>query len=474
MHTLAFISWLPDTAWYVLAGTFALLAGIFLISWIRGDRARGNLRCHRCWYTIAPANAPKPELPVTCPECGRAHATIKQLARTRRRRSGLPAVAALGIIATACWYTPDVRRDGLLKSTPTWLLATYCRFAPQGYSPDAIDELVDRLWTEPSTPAWLRRYGFESVATEMIRSRRVWPKHTRMPVHSSFGLLRAASNSHRDAVLELGAFFDMPKLKIDPGESPLPFGKRKPIYESADIFWVDPSSTRTAIDVSDKTLHAGSLTIQIDAGASRARDPDQPKPQAIYIRVPLSLVDTPDEAITADRSSTTDAAVRAHLHPRFYQSPFESRQLGIRMIDSLSAGIPLQLSLGVRVEFLREGKVVATATWRETPGRSFYERSLPTRLLGQPDAIEALRAASPTDPAWRVRLIGDAMASLMDFDADRYWPGVIELPLSELFTPEPPMPALPATPADPSDPASGSDAGTTEPNGSAAPAPAAP
>jgi hypothetical protein len=64
----------------MLIGGALALAGLILASWgWWSDRAKGRLRCPKCWYSLEGVAAP-----AQCPECG-AISSIFQLRRTRRR-----------------------------------------------------------------------------------------------------------------------------------------------------------------------------------------------------------------------------------------------------------------------------------------------------------------------------------------------------------------------------------------------------
>jgi hypothetical protein len=80
---------------YITAGAIAT-PGLVLLAWsLFSDHARGRKRCPKCWYDMGGAE-PSPDL--TCPECGRAITTERELRRTRRKwRCALSAAAIIAI-----------------------------------------------------------------------------------------------------------------------------------------------------------------------------------------------------------------------------------------------------------------------------------------------------------------------------------------------------------------------------------------
>ncbi len=65
---------------------WALVAmGLLGVLWaFFGDRDRRRPHCRRCWYTLTP-HVERAGLPVTCPECGSEHRSLRQLRKPRRR-----------------------------------------------------------------------------------------------------------------------------------------------------------------------------------------------------------------------------------------------------------------------------------------------------------------------------------------------------------------------------------------------------
>lgn len=114
------------TAWTLTAAGVALF--LYAAFWDRpGRRGRPARRCRKCWYDLT-ANPAEPtrEHPITCPECGRKHATIRAMRKTRRRKWGivLSGLVLIGAYTASVW--PRVSRynyaEGWVGAIPTPIL----------------------------------------------------------------------------------------------------------------------------------------------------------------------------------------------------------------------------------------------------------------------------------------------------------------------------------------------------------------
>ncbi len=108
---------MTDQAWAALALGVAIL-GLGVLTWaiLWGDRAKGRLRCPKCWYRMEGIEG------LRCPECGRIARHENRLTRTRRRwRAG-----ALGLLLVATGAGGAgvmlAQKDLWLRITPSWLL----------------------------------------------------------------------------------------------------------------------------------------------------------------------------------------------------------------------------------------------------------------------------------------------------------------------------------------------------------------
>ncbi|MCW5768416.1 MAG: hypothetical protein KIT19_07010 [Phycisphaeraceae bacterium] len=92
----------PVLIWNAVAIALALIGGALFLWAMFWDRARGRLRCPKCWYDMKGAVEAGAEPPWICSECGKATGTLRALRRTRRRKVravlGASILVAAGVI----------------------------------------------------------------------------------------------------------------------------------------------------------------------------------------------------------------------------------------------------------------------------------------------------------------------------------------------------------------------------------------
>ena len=126
--------------WWTIGGWVLVVAGAVVVLWaLLWDRARGRLRCRKCWYRLEGVGAGDGG-GVRCPECGRVHGTTRSMRRTRRRwRWVLAAAVLLWLPAYGVDVAPAVRARGWIAAVPGWALAGVSLF----------------LSAEPGSGSWL-------------------------------------------------------------------------------------------------------------------------------------------------------------------------------------------------------------------------------------------------------------------------------------------------------------------------------
>jgi hypothetical protein len=102
----------------IVSASVCVFAGFLIVWGFIGDRARGRIRCPRCWYDMSAAQN------LTCPECGK-EAKDKR-AFTKSRRPKWPFVLATFFLSTG-GYTFSVsdrvaEHEEWLAAVPTWFL----------------------------------------------------------------------------------------------------------------------------------------------------------------------------------------------------------------------------------------------------------------------------------------------------------------------------------------------------------------
>jgi len=150
---------MPDWAFHWIGYTLAVAAAIMIAWSFFADRARGRVRCRKCWYDLAEIG----DLPITCPECGKAHTKPKHLKRTRRRkRLALIWLLVMLVGGYGIWVVPRLKAEGHHGLVPNFLLSHYVphvnlRTVNQYPRLNAeISELFER-WDSPDGRDGLRR-----------------------------------------------------------------------------------------------------------------------------------------------------------------------------------------------------------------------------------------------------------------------------------------------------------------------------
>ncbi len=93
---------------------------VLLLFEIKGDRARGRLRCKRCWYDLR--DTPRVDGGWSCPECGKRLVRERQLRRTRRRWK-LVAISLVLLTTPGGLYAGRVTQEkGWPSLLPDWVL----------------------------------------------------------------------------------------------------------------------------------------------------------------------------------------------------------------------------------------------------------------------------------------------------------------------------------------------------------------
>jgi hypothetical protein len=120
-----------DRGEFVLAVSFGLVAfAMMLAIWMAvGDRARGRLRCPRCWYNMEGIDAPH------CPECGKQIVSQRQLRKARRARWPIGLIVSfLGIASYGMVSAKYVDSSGdYFALVPTWVLMAGWEHLPEDW-----------------------------------------------------------------------------------------------------------------------------------------------------------------------------------------------------------------------------------------------------------------------------------------------------------------------------------------------------
>jgi hypothetical protein len=161
------------------------------------------------------------------------------------------------------------------------------------------------------------------------------------------------------------------------------------------------------------------------------------------VRHPVVVSGTPLDILEPIACEATTAALLAELQPvcrwrpSFWQEDQEEAVVllfggrnGRALLRPLAA--TPGLTLGVRIELLRDGQVVADG---ETYWTALATMTGGPYLMGSSNVSLRLRSevgtrtAQDDEAAWSVRLTGDPVVALRNFEATHFWVGVVERPV---------------------------------------------
>jgi hypothetical protein len=137
-------------------GSLTLIGGglMWIILSTVGDRARGRVRCPKCWYDMSDVPG------LLCPECGRESKSRSQHTRTRRPRwAFMIAGLSIGLGVYGASVNQRVNLIGPLAAVPTWALMAGWEFLPEDWiTKDSLisgSSLFDRLGNGSDQNPWI-------------------------------------------------------------------------------------------------------------------------------------------------------------------------------------------------------------------------------------------------------------------------------------------------------------------------------
>jgi hypothetical protein len=168
---------MPDWAFHWTGYSLAAIAGLLLLLALFRDRARGQSRCRKCWYDLKEIG----DLPITCPECGKAHTKPRHLQKTRRhKRLALVWLLVMVVGGYGLWVVPRVQDRGWVGAVPTTAMVAAAPWVNYRWTiPDAVrkDIRVDfQRRLSDGQPHWLSWVGgkYWSLAGTKV----LWPMST--------------------------------------------------------------------------------------------------------------------------------------------------------------------------------------------------------------------------------------------------------------------------------------------------------
>jgi hypothetical protein len=126
LYTQSYGRWTTPIA--IISGTIGLFGGFVFIWAIIGDRARGRVRCPKCWYDMSGAAG------LQCPECGHKAKSTKRFGLSRRPRWAFAAaLLMIGISAYGLLVSKRVTMTDYFAAVPSWVLMSGWEWLPENW-----------------------------------------------------------------------------------------------------------------------------------------------------------------------------------------------------------------------------------------------------------------------------------------------------------------------------------------------------
>ncbi len=434
-------------ALFVTAGILIAIPGAhLLISALWLDRARGRLRCPKCWYDLTSLG----ELPdpITCPECGRVAKRRRSLQRTRWRPwHGLIAaiIMTAGIAITRIVPFSDGGWPGtvptpvLIQITPRtyWEMPPLERMlatSPGGTRPPGwrSSELSRRMQNDRMTRFdWMcfnrRWHAIDESFDHPTDIREIWVAGHPIRAASDHPWIWPAPFRFRILGQPEGwsdydwSYDDDWPSALTP-DNPDGLGNRLPIPTDVD-----------AVTVEYEIYHGLDLAASEGAGTAIWRD----KTLAYRRRVRVRMVDR-DQVLQPIPERPLFARSFDHLKPLLVVSDSDRPQLVLH--DSSYPSPQPVVGLGLRAELSRDGVLVADgrvplqgevhkarSNFLDEPS---YGPAI-TQLTYRADEWRHVSSAEFPRDGWKVRLVGDPTVAMYkpadEWDDGRHWDGTVTL-----------------------------------------------
>ncbi len=157
----------------IVGGGVALFGIFLLIMACVGDRARGRVRCPKCWYDMSDAAG------LQCPECGHRTKHEKLFTSTRRPRWAMVLGLALVLIGSyPIVLNKKTVEYGPLAMMPTWVLTNWWEELPEEWvvrnrrgSSATLQDRISLGWISESR---LQRFGNKLTKPMMSSKAQRW------------------------------------------------------------------------------------------------------------------------------------------------------------------------------------------------------------------------------------------------------------------------------------------------------------
>lgn len=441
----------PGTDWpWWIGGTALGVFGLVLMWWaLLHDRAKGRRRCPKCWYDMTGAER------LRCPECGHFAKRERKLFTTRRRwRWAVVALLMMfaGRLGIMC---PQIQRDGWWSLVSNTALIYLLVFVDDASGPVAgellarmeanelsvadwdrfFDRVVSGDWrARPTSTQWeskyyeiVRKWRFANLSTKRFRG----TEHKAYQAEQKLYALPAQIQLQtRDPWPE-----GLPVYVAASGQTWWPLDVLRllvkpqiPEAEAVELF-ADGIMGRLGLFLPFSTRMNGAVTFDVTVFQLRGEDDnlDWIDVGTEVIEVPIRIAGKLDEIMTAVQSIQMDQVLRDELH----LVPSRFTEAGVFAIEprAYMTRAPLfdGIAVGLVVEFLLDGEVVAGTTYWWEGGASWFE----TAQTANPYWGDFQRLARMKgEENWTARLRGDLEIAVRVIGADKYWSGQVTVPIT--------------------------------------------
>lgn len=151
----------------IIGGSVGVFGIFMIIMAFVGDRARGRVRCPKCWYDMNDASG------LQCPECGLVAKDAEQFSTARRPKWAF--ILGFLLFITGAYpvvLNKKIAKHGPLVMIPTWVLMAGWEDLPESWilrnwgkgQPGCLEERIGLKWISQSK---LERFGEELVEPMM-------------------------------------------------------------------------------------------------------------------------------------------------------------------------------------------------------------------------------------------------------------------------------------------------------------------
>lgn len=421
----------------LIGGSLGAIGAVLLLWSLFHDRSRGRLRCPRCWYRMegVPENGSAGKRTRTCPECGRASTSERQLHRTRRRKRWAAVALLLLLSGWGVWKYPEARQRGLVTYVPTTLLILSRDLAYEyrwGGS-DIGAELLQRVYDGKVNSWQLAKIDPPELGQLLTLPRgddAVWPEGEPLLVEfsaPSWFWPRGLRSGAVPASLQFTArSADRRAMRVLIGSDEVNLSPFSTTTETSDLLWECVLGSWTSSAVHDAGPPSADADVTSFEWTLMTGEPESVVWTGRH-ELPVRVVprDSAELGVEPRRGPALDAAVRDELIIAIDpDSPALKFIIGTCDDPSLA-----DLTLCVRADVLRDDGPVGALRIAAGPGAlaAADEHSLPVgREIAAADIVR--------EPGrWRVRLRSDLAAMVYHGLTGPYWDGDFTIPLSEIL-----------------------------------------